>query len=96
MIPAKTAIKTLTSKNSKDTLNWKKISGVTGYEVYRSTSKNGTYKKIAATTTASKVSYTNENLQTGKKYYYKIRTYKKVNGKKVYGTYSTVKSVKVK
>ena len=42
VIPAKTAIKTLTSKNSKVTLNWKKISGVTGYEVYRSTSKNGT------------------------------------------------------
>ena len=73
-----------------------KVSGVSGYEVYRAASKNGKYKKVTTVTKASKVTYTNKNLKTGKKYYYKIRTYKTVNGKKVYGEYSAVKSVKVK
>ena len=32
----------------------------------------------------------------GKTYYYKIKAYKKVNGKKVLGQFSAVKSVKIK
>ena len=38
----------------------------------------------------------NENLKKGKTYYYKIKAYKKVNGKKALGQFSAVKSVKIK
>ena len=43
-----------------------------------------------------KVTFTNKNLKKGKTYYYKIKAYKKVNGKKALGQFSAVKSVKIK
>lgn len=61
------------------TLKWGKVYGVTGYEIYRSTSKTGTYKKVGTTT---KLSYKNTGLSAGKTYYYKVKAYKTVSGKK--------------
>ncbi len=49
---------------------WNASSGASKYYVYRSTSKNGTYKKIAAT---SKTYYLDKSAKPVKKYYYKIR-----------------------
>ncbi len=73
---------------------WNKVSGASGYVVYRSTSKTGKYSAI--TTVSSKtLSYTNKKLTKGKTYYYKVRAYKTINSKKVYGSYSSVKSVKL-
>ena len=58
-----------------------------GYEVYRATSLNGKYTKVA-TTKASTLSYTDKKVSVGKRYYYKVRAYKKISGKKVYTKYS--------
>lgn len=68
-------------------LSWSKSSGVSGYEVFRATSSKGKFSKIKTT---SSVSYKNTSLSFGKKCYYKVRAYKTVNGKKVYGSYSSV------
>ena len=68
----------------------------TGYEIYRAASKKGTYKKIKTISKASTVKYSNTKLKKKATYYYKIRAYKKISGGKVYSTYSTIKSVKVK
>lgn len=72
-------------------LSWKKPAGTTGTELYRSTSKSGTYKKIAATTGTS---YRDKGLDTGKRVYYKARVYTEVNGTKYYSAYSNIVSVK--
>ena len=40
--------------------------------------------------------YTNKKLTSKKTYYYKVRAYRVVNGKKVYSGYSKVKGVKIK
>ncbi len=86
-----------TSKSKKVTLNWKKVSGASGYEVYRATSKNGKYTKIKTIKSGKTVKYVDsKKLKTNKKYYYKVRAYKKVNGKKYYTAYTSVKSVKVR
>ena len=37
-----------------------------------------------------------KKLKKGKKYYVRVRIYKVVNGNKIYSSWSTVKSVKVK
>ena len=90
-----TNLKTTSRTNSSITLSWKKISGVSGYEIYRSTSKNKNYKKIA-TINNSKNTFKDSSLSKNKTYYYKVRAYKTSNGKKVYGSYSSVKSTSLK
>jgi len=77
-------------------ISWKKVSGASGYEVYRATSKGGKYGKVTDIRKGAAVSYTNTKLTAKKTYYYKVRAYRTVSGKKVYGAYSGVKSVTVK
>lgn len=85
----------VTAGKKKTTLTWKKVTGADGYEVCMSIGKKGKYKKIK-TTNAKTVKYTKSKLTKGKKYFFKIRTYRTVGGKKIYSSWSAVKSVKVK
>lgn len=68
-------------------LSWSKNQTVGGYEIYRATSKNGKYKKIASIPN-TKTGYTDKKRTSGKTYYYKVRAYKKVNGSYLYGSFS--------
>ena len=86
----------LKGARKKVTVSWKKIDGVDGYEIYRSTKKTKGYKKIRTAKKSRITSYTNKRLTSKKKYFYRIRAYKKVNGKKIYSSYSSPKSVKAK
>ena len=75
-------------------LTWKNCSTrATGYKVYMATSKNGTYKLVKTTTAKS---FTKYYLTSGKTYYFKVRAYRTVDGKNIYGNYSTIKSIRVK
>ncbi len=78
---------------SKVKLRWKKVT-CDGYQIYRRTSK-GKYKKLR-TLSAKKSSYTKARLKVGKKHSYKIRAFVKVSGKKIYGNFSRVGSIKLK
>lgn len=81
------------SYSKKVIVKWAKAPSASGYEVYRSTSSGGNYKKIATITSGSKTSYTDSGKTARVKYYYKVRAYKNVNGKKLTGPYSSWKSV---
>ncbi|WP_455538673.1 hypothetical protein [Terrisporobacter sp.] len=70
-----------------------KISGASGYEVYRATSKSGKYSKIKTITKNSTVSYINSSLTKNKTYYYKVISYRTVSGKKIYSSYSAASKV---
>jgi fibronectin type 3 domain-containing protein len=72
-------------------LSWKGVSGASGYQVVRSTSRNGSYTSAAST---SHTSYTKSGLTRGRTYYYKVRAYKYVGKSKVYSNYSLI-NVKV-
>lgn len=85
----------LTAGSKKATVNITKVTGAGGYEIYMSTKKDSGYKKIK-TVTSKTLKYTKGSLTKGKKYYFKVKAYIKVNDKKVYSAYSAVKSVKVK
>lgn len=54
-------------------LFWTKTSSTSKYKVYRSTSKNGTYKLIKTTTAKN---YIDKTAKYGVKYYYKVRSVK--------------------
>lgn len=94
VVPAKTTIKSATLRGTAAIkLKWKKVKGVSGYVVYRRAGTTEKFKKIKTIKKSSTLSYKNKKLQKGVTYYYKIRTYRTVNGKKVYGAYSKTVAV---
>ena len=86
--------KVLSSTTSSLKLRWYKEYGVTAYRIYRATSKNGKYTRIATVSENSSNIYTDTGLISGKTYYYKIRAYKKINNENLYGEYSSIFSGK--
>ena len=92
----KPAIKTITAGKKKATVKWGKIKGANGYVIYRSVKKSKGYKAVKTIKKNGTISFINKKLKKGKRYYFKIRAYRTVSGKKVYSSYSAVKSVRVK
>lgn len=82
------AITSIKASGGQVTLTWKQIPGAQGYVVMRSTTPNGTYKKIRTAQGVSDTSYTDKQVTSGSTYYYKVRAFKQVDGKFVYGAFS--------
>lgn len=91
-----TKVKVKNSKKRAAVVTWKKVSGASGYRVYRATKKNGKYKLVKTVKGNKSVKYTNKKLKKNKKYYYKVRAYRTVSGKKVFGAYSSKVRVNVR
>ena len=93
----KTSIKSLKRGRKQFKATWKKVSGVSGYQLQYATNKKFKKNKKSVTVKKSKTtSKTVKKLKSNKKYYVRIRTYKTVNGKKLYSSWSKAKTVKVK
>lgn len=67
---------------------FEKVDGANGYEIYRSTKSDKGFKKIATLKKGTKVTYLDKKCNTGQKYYYKVKAYRKTGGKTVYSEYS--------
>ena len=102
--PLGTTLNKVTPQNKSVNVTWKRqakkmsVKRITGYQIQLSTSKKFNY---CNTKTVTVKGYKNtskvvKKLKSKKKYYVRIRTYKVVNGKKVYSKWSKVKSVKTK
>lgn len=89
IVPGKVTKLTAKKKGSKTVLSWKKAKGASGYEIYRASKKNGTYKRIARIGNKSK--YTDKKTK-GKKYYYKVCAFGKQSGIRYYGEKVRVKA----
>lgn len=95
--PKKTSIKKLSKGKKKFTVTWAKVSGVKGYQIQYSSDKKLKNNNKSVTVTKQKTTKaTVKKLKSKKKYYVRVRTYKTVNGKKIYSSWSKVKSVKTK
>ena len=91
VVVAKASAK-LKAGKKKVTIKIKKAS-VSGYQIKYASNKN--FKK-AKTRNTRKTIYTIKSLRSKKKCYVKVRAYKVVKGKKIYGSYSKVLKVTVK
>ncbi|MDE6253164.1 MAG: SH3 domain-containing protein [Lachnospiraceae bacterium] len=78
------------------TISWKKISGVSGYKIFRSDSPNGKFKSIATVKGYSNIQYKDTGIEKGREYYYKVRAYVTREGKTQYGSYSTQLTARTK
>lgn len=93
--PAKVKLTSLTAlKGHKIKAKWNKCStSATGYQIYWAKDKK--FKKVVAKTTTkgrSKVTYTGKNFTKGRKYYVRVRAYKKAGGRIYYGPWSNIKA----
>jgi len=95
--PAKMAAPTLKSKKKGQMqVSFRTVSGAAGYQIEYSTNKNFTSVKAKEAGAAAK-SKTVSGLKGGKKYYVRVRAYNVDSMKnKIFGAYSTTKSVKIK
>jgi hypothetical protein len=76
-------------------VRWKRVAGASGYQVVRATSKNMKRGRRSVTVSRGKtVSLTMKKLQRGRRYYFRVRAFRKAGGRKVYGAYSRIKSIR--
>lgn len=87
-------ISSLTPSFDKIKVKWGKVTNANGYELYYSTSKNGTYNKVTTVQAGKTLAYTHQNLTPAKTFYYKVRAYAQKNGVTSYSDYSEIQSVK--
>ncbi|MCR5666576.1 MAG: FMN-binding protein [Eubacterium sp.] len=73
-----------------------KKESATGYQIQYSTSSKFKNAKTIKVTSAKKTSKTIKKLAKKKKYYVRVRAYKKIGSTVYYGTYSSTKSCKTK
>lgn len=89
--PSKATISSLTNTSSGITVKWGKITGATGYYIYRS-KDGGAYSKVKTITSKSTVSWTDTKATTnGSKYSYKVVTYKSGEGGTTKSSASAIK-----
>ena len=94
-VPAKTSVKAKNLKGKKAQVSWKKVDGASGYTVYRAAGK-GSYKAVKTVKSGKTVKFTNKSLKKGATYKYKVKAYRTVKGRKIYGSSSSAASVKIK
>lgn len=75
--PAPRNLKTEALSAASARVSWDKVNGAAGYEVWRSTSKTGTYTRVKTLTGNS---FTNTGLKAGQLYFYKVRAYNMIEG----------------
>ena len=95
--PKGTTVSKLSSPKSKQIkVVWEKqTTQTTGYQIQYATNSKFTSNKKTVTVSSNKTtSKTIKNLRSRKKYYVRVRTYKTVNGKNYYSSWSKAKSVK--
>ena len=81
-----TAVKATGSTSVR--LEWKAVDGASGYQIYRSTSKDSGYKKVGQVKGKNTKKYEDKTLEAGKTYYYQVRAYKSNSAKNGVASFS--------
>lgn len=77
---------------AKQTISWKKVEGASGYQVFRTASKNGKYKLVKTVKNGNTTKASFSKLKSATTYYYIVRAYSVIDGVKVYGEKSKASS----
>lgn len=94
--PKKPTLKKVNAGKGALKVKWKKVKGVSGYQLMYATDKNFKKAKKINVSKASTCTKTIKKLKNKKTYYVRIRCYKTVAGKKFYSVWSRYKTVKIK
>ncbi len=90
--------KAKSTKKRTATISFKKAKGVSGYAIYRSTSKKGKYVLVGTTSSKkSTISFTDRDLTSRKTYYYKVGSFvRSESGSNIYSNLTNYKAVRIK
>lgn len=94
--PKKVKIKKVKGYKKALEVSYAKVSGASGYQIQVATDKKFKKNKKTVTAKKSKTKVKINKLKKKKKYYVRVRAYKSASGKKIYGAWSKVKTVKTK
>lgn len=95
--PAKvTGLKANANSQTAGTLTWKKIAGATGYRVYVYNTSTKKYTKVTTLSGNTKTSCKVTGLKAGTSYKYKVRAYRKADGRTYWGTSSAAVTLTTK
>lgn len=87
IIPPKVASFKGVSGTKAITLSWAKHAQADGYQIFRKSTYNGeTYTKVKGIPKGTKITWSNTSLKADREYFYKIRTFKTVDGKRYYSS----------
>lgn len=75
---------------------WKKVKNASGYQIQYARNKKFTNHKTSKFVSAKSTGRTGTQFKSKTTYYVRVRAYKNVNGQKIYGSWSKVKTVKTK
>ncbi|MBQ2245388.1 MAG: fibronectin type III domain-containing protein, partial [Oscillospiraceae bacterium] len=88
---------TVTSpKAQRAQVKWTMDSAADGYQVWMSEKESSGFSIVKSVTGGDILSYTKSGLESGKTYYFKVRAYSEVDGKKTFGAYSETIAITVK
>lgn len=98
IVPAAAASKLAAPRNlkvsektsSSVTLTWSAVENASKYTIYYSTKKKGDYEKYGA---VAKTTATVKNLEPGTKYFFRVESAGKINGKTAAGSYSAISAI---
>ena len=79
------------AKSRKFNISWGKTKGATGYQVQYRLKGSKKFKTLKSLTKTKMIS---KKLKLNKKYQFRVRTYTKVDGTKIFGVWTKVKTVK--
>ena len=97
VVPKATGLKKASNTGKgKVKITWKKQKNISGYEIQYSLNASFDAGSKTKNVSASKTSLMLSKMKKKNTYYVRIRTYKKVGGKKYYSTWSSVKKVLIK
>ncbi len=86
----------LVKGKKKVTVKWKKVKNIDGYFIQYGTDKTLKKRKTVKIKNPKKVKKLIKKLKSGKKYYFRVKAYKIINGKRKNSKWCKIKSVKVK
>lgn len=96
VMPQKTEIILTSTKSSAVSITWDSVRGAAGYQIWRGDNLNGEFSIVKSITNGDVNAYINNGLMSGKTYWYKVRAYTEINGKKTFGEFSETQSIIVK
>lgn len=93
--PSKPTITLSTPRAGRVMVSWNDFEKADGFQVWMAESAGGSFRIVRTVDDGTATSYTKYELESGKTYYFKVRAYMDVDGKKTFGAYSTTMSIRV-